>query len=90
MRGPMKLLYVVVPVLDDVALFRVRLAVARPWLQAYRQQVRYWVPSVEEAENECAVLALAGFSAEVEGLDPAETENWQPRLATLYRGPRGA
>jgi hypothetical protein len=71
----MELLYVVVPVRDDLVLARVKRAVARPWLQAYRQQVRYWVPTLEDAENERAMLALAGFSAQVEGIDPAETEN---------------
>jgi len=68
----MDLFYVVVPVgRDPLTLMRVRKAVARPWLGAYREHVRYWVPSAEEAQDERAVLALAGFTATVETLDPA-------------------
>ena len=64
----MTLLYVVVPVPRDESteLLRLRRAVARPWLESYRGYARYWVPTVEDAEAEIAVLALAGFAAEIE------------------------
>ena len=55
----MILVYVVVPVgRDPLTLLRVREAVARPWLEAYREHVRYWVETLGDAENELAVLAL--------------------------------
>ena len=70
---PMTLFYVTVPVgRDPVALLRVKEAVARPWLEAYREHVRYWVPTMEDADNERAVLALAGFHATVEQIDPRD------------------
>jgi hypothetical protein len=69
----MILVYVVVPVgRDPLTLLRVREAVARPWLEAYREHVRYWVETLGDAENELAVLALAGFRATVEPIDPRE------------------
>jgi hypothetical protein len=34
--------------------------------------VRYWVPSVAEAQDERAVLALAGFTATMETFDPED------------------
>jgi len=69
----MILVYVVVPVgRDPVTLVRVREAVARPWLEAYREHVRYWVPSVAEAQDERAVLALAGFTATMETFGPED------------------
>ena len=67
-------LYVVVPVgRDNATLNRVRDAVARPWLEAYRENVRYWVPTIEDAENERAVLALAGFQSRIEDINMTES-----------------
>ncbi len=67
--------YVVVPVHDEAALTRVRLAVARPWLMAFHREARYWVATLEDAEAERAVLALAGFASRVE--DTLITEKWR-------------
>ena len=54
---------------------RLRSVVGRSWLVASDDDVpsviRYWVASRKEAEMECALLALAGFAAEIEGLPPA-------------------
>lgn len=68
----MTLIYVVVPVRDDdmPELRRLRRAVARPWLVPYKGYVRYWVPTVEDAEAERAVLAIAGFGSGIDTLDP--------------------
>lgn len=66
----MTLLYIVVPVRDPAALERLRAAVARPWLQAYKRQVRYWVLSLAEADRERAVLSLAGFPSQMEDMEP--------------------
>jgi len=69
----MTLIYVVVEVGRDFSrVVRVREAVARPWLDEYRGHVRYWVLTLEDAENERAVLALAGFRATIEGIDPED------------------
>lgn len=70
--SPVALIYIVVPVPrnDFSVLYRLRVAVGRPWLEAYQEKVGYWVPTIEDAENERAVLALAGFASEIEYLDP--------------------
>jgi cell division protein FtsN len=60
------LLYVVVEVPDEAMLARVRRAAARPWLTAYRLQVRYWAGTPEEAEAERTALALAGIESRIE------------------------
>ena len=62
----MRLLYVIVACPDQAALVQLRDAVARPWLQAHNREVRYWVGSQEEAARERAILALAGFSSQIE------------------------
>jgi len=64
------MILIVVPVLDYAALLRLRAAVAHPWLEAYKGNVRYWVPSLAEADRERAALALVGFSSQIERIDP--------------------
>ena len=68
----MDLFYVVVPCDSEQALARIRAAVARSWLQPTRSlagvapHVRYWVETIQEAENERSALALAGLRSTVE------------------------
>ena len=59
-------LYVIVAVPDEITLLRLRASVARPWLEVYENEVRYWVHTPADAERERAVLALAGFRSQVE------------------------
>ena len=66
----MSFLYIVVRVEGADELERLRKVAGRPWLPARTRIVRYWVPSLAEAERERAVLFLAGFSSQVEGPDP--------------------
>ena len=62
-------LYVVVTIREPGSLDHLRMAVARPWLLPHKSQVRYWVPSLQEGLRERAVLALAGYSSRIEGIE---------------------
>jgi hypothetical protein len=57
---------VVVCPADEAPLVRLRAAVAKPWLQVLNREARYWVGTLEDAEHERALLALAGFSSQIE------------------------
>lgn len=67
------LLYLEIVVPNKSELARLCKAVGRPWLGSTSNRtvggllVRYWVPTLEVAERERAILALAGFSAAIEG-----------------------
>jgi hypothetical protein len=62
------LIYVVVPCSSHAELERIRAAVGRPWLQGagLPMYVRYWVETYEDAENERALMALAGLKSTIE------------------------